>query len=333
LLWRATVGENLLSDPKPAYGSVYVGGSDWRVFCLNAATGGEEWFFEYRDDITSDPCVEAGKVIIASNYWLLCLDAGDGRLLWKHCAHGRIECNPAAAAGKVYFHWGSGSISCIDANNGNELWTSEFIQTDRFGGAPCLHDGRIYIGGRRAAFCLNAGSGDLIWDTPFVDEYGSIMACVDGNRVFFPLSACDPEVFDLLTCYDVSSGRLLWTHNFGYHRGISGAAVWDGKVYVNGGGADPFCTRCFDGTSGEILWEAHTGASRISDPCVAAGKVFTWNDDTTVVCVDAESGKRLWQYEIPAKGRIRYLHGNPAYEEGRLFLGTGGPDIYCLKAD
>ncbi len=332
LLWRAQIGERVASSPKLANGLVYVGGSEGYVHCLEAETGRDEWLYQCSRDITSDPCVADGKVFIVSDDSLLCLDAKDGRLLWTYRGTSRIGCNPVAAPGKLFFiHYGI--ITCLNADNGDRLWRAYNKREEDFYGTPCLYKGKLYVADMKHFFCFNAENGEPIWEAPLGDKYYPRSPCAENGKVFLSINGYDSEVFDLLKCYDASSGKLLWTYNFGYNRGISDAAAGYGKAYVNGGGADSRCTRCFDGSTGKLLWESRTGTTAQTKPCVANDKVFIGAEQETVVCVSAESGNRLWQYQIPRGNEIFDIRGQPAYADGRLFVDTDGLYIYCLKAD
>lgn len=331
-LWRAPIGERVASSPKLGEGFVYAGGAGGYVYCLEEETGREEWRYQYSGDITSDPCVANGKVFFVSDESLFCLDAKDGRLLWTYRGTARIGCNPVTVDAKlVFFHYGI--IDCVNANNGASLWKAYNKYEENFYGTPCIYQGKLYIADMEHFFCFNVETGKLIWESPLGDVYYPCSPCADDDKVFLPIQGYQTEVFDLLKCYDTTSGELLWTYNFGYHQGVSDPVTSDGKVYVARGGDDPRYTRCLDASSGKLLWESITGYSHGTQPCVGGGKVFIGNNERTVVCVDAGSGNRLWSYEIPRDSARSKPRGKPAYANGRLYVDTDGPYLYCIKAD
>jgi outer membrane protein assembly factor BamB len=77
---------NSVSDPAVAYGCVYVGSSDFDVFCLDASTGEKLWNFS-TGGIVNAPSV-AGECVFAGSYDgnLYCLNASSGEKIWQNLA-------------------------------------------------------------------------------------------------------------------------------------------------------------------------------------------------------------------------------------------------------
>lgn len=67
-------------------GSVYFGSSaDDKVYCLDAATGDENWSVFTEGPVRLAPSVHEGKVYVGSDDgYVYCLDAEDGSEIWKH---------------------------------------------------------------------------------------------------------------------------------------------------------------------------------------------------------------------------------------------------------
>lgn len=108
-----------------------------------------------------------------------------------------------------------------------------------------------------------------------------------------------------------------------------------------------------DGTSGETQWnqewekkepqqlwkaDVGTGCSSFS---IAGSKVFTVGQvragRDTVVCLDAESGRMLWDFSYEQALEPTYYSGGPSctptFDESRLYvLGRDG-GLFCLEAD
>lgn len=108
----------------------------------------------------------------------------------------------------------------------------------------------------------------------------------------------------------------------------------------------------FQSPAPEVLWRAEI-AGGYAGPAVAAGRLFVldyvksdqdpsqgstakaYTGIERVLCLDAESGKRLWQHEYPVKYTVDYPAGprcTPAVDGDRLYtLGTEG-DLKCFEA-
>lgn len=79
-----------------------------------------------------------------------------------------------------------------------------------------------------------------------------------------------------------------------------------------------------------VAWTKEIGGSgsvKLTQPVVAAGKLFVASVDThTVYALDGDSGKRLWSYT--AGGRI---DSSPTLHEAYVLFGSADGWIYCLR--
>ena len=184
---------------------------------------------------------------------LLCVDAANGRTLWKYVhqegpqpfwQHKRGPHNtPCAAYGKVFMHSGiNGRAKCLDAETGQLLWEyAEHRNVDYW---------------RRGLERLRAWE-----DNRPITKRGSIdyeMLCTapnyaDGVFVFCPSRGT-------LIGLDAETGRRLWTQSFWTLGGNAGPHRWvhGGKEYLISGGV------ALEPRTGKVLWRVgwrgHTSA-------------------------------------------------------------------------
>jgi outer membrane protein assembly factor BamB len=113
---------NSVSDPAVAYGKVYVGSSDFLVYCLDASSGNQIWNYTTKAEVNSSPAV-AGGCVLAGSYDgnLYCLNATSGSELWSFPAGVFSPVNAAgsvgspAVAGGVIYVYGNGVIYALAA--------------------------------------------------------------------------------------------------------------------------------------------------------------------------------------------------------------------------
>jgi outer membrane protein assembly factor BamB len=75
------------------------------------------------------------------------------------------------------------------------------------------------------------------------------------------------------------------------------------------------------------VWKAELGG-RLSAPTVAAGRLFVAQvDQHQVVCLDAHSGTRLWDFTVGAR-----VDSPPTYHGGSVLFGARDGWLYCLDA-
>lgn len=87
-----------------------------------------------------------------------------------------------------------------------------------------------------------------------------------------------------------------------------------------------------------ILWRASVGTG-FSSVSISQGRAYTMgnkNDEEIVWCLDALTGKQLWQHKYPSKLGPVYHEGGPVstptIEGNRVFTISKWGDVFCLDA-
>ena len=132
-----------------------------------------------------------------------------------------------------------------------------------------------------------------------------------------------------MKCFDVSSGKLLWSVSKGDNVPIkSTPAVFDGKVYY---GDDYGRLFCVSQENGDILWTYQAGDRIASSPLVVdiEGRklLFFGSADRTVYCLDASNGTEVWQYTTNDS-----VYSSPVFYSGKVIVGSYDGYLYCFDA-
>jgi len=243
--------------------------------------------------------------------------------LWNYTAGNQIISSPAIANGRVYFGSRDGNVYCLDAGIGLELWrynTSHLVCS-----SPAIYENRVYVGSNDIPglngshfFCLNADTGELIWEYTTGDEsmvgFYSSPAVVSG-RVY--VGSGDHKVY----CFDAMTGMKLWEFMTGYDVDSSPAVV-NGRVYI---GSEDGCVYCLNASTGAELWMYPTQSEIWSaSPTVVNGKVYIGSDK--LYCLDAESGVHLWDKQPD------FSHSTPAFFHDNIYVCDSTDTVYCLNA-
>jgi outer membrane protein assembly factor BamB len=173
--------ESVLIDGSVLY--CYPGGPDGYMVALDKKTGKTIWANTTAGDragYTSASLVQIDgvrQVVTMSAHWVLGVDAGTGKLLWKHRHVNRHNDNcetPLLADGLVYVSSGYGygtealKVSMADGNASVRVaWRSQLA--DSLHSGMVLHDGYLYtVGwGNRGFFCIDAAKGTVVWRERF----------------------------------------------------------------------------------------------------------------------------------------------------------------------
>lgn len=152
-----------------------------------------------------------------------------------------------------------------------------------------------------------------------------------------------------LKAWPAEGPKVAWRAQAG--AGMASFAVVNGHVFTAGNdGENQDTIWCYDLASGKTLWRhdypcksaAHVmpivPAGPCATPCVGDGHVFTVSREGDVFCLDAASGKVVWQKNLlrdfGGKRPVYGYAGSPLLREGKLHLDVGGNEgsTLCLNA-
>ncbi len=207
---------------------------------------------------------------------------GGPKLLWTAEGAGRGYASPVIAGGKVYTLGDGPSsandkdeyLTCFDAATGNQVWMSKT--------GPAWNEGRDSWQGSRS--------------TP----------TVDGNMVY----VVTPH--GKLVAARTSDGNIAWTRDlkadFGGKKkdiwGYSESPLVDGNLVVVTPGGPDNTVVAMNKMTGEEIWscsrpdDVGAGHSSIVVANVGGTKTYIQNTGGGPLCVDAESGALLWDYDM-----------------------------------
>ena len=226
---------------------------------------------------------------------------------WVFHSHNssRLEVTPVVVNG-LMFATAANDAFALDASTGREVWhhsrpVSEGLIDDASGhinrGVALWRD-RVYMLTDNAhLLCLDARSGNLIWDVAYADwnkNYGATGApLVVKDRVIVGTSGGDDGVRGFVAAYDATSGKLAWRFWTIPGPGEFGSDSWPGTAYLHGGGTT-WMPGTYDAELNLIFW----GTSNPSPDFEGRGRP---GDDLYTDCLlalDADTGKLKWRFQF-----------------------------------
>src|SRR5580692_10008616 len=267
--------EDLLSQPPAANWISYNGDYSGRRYSNlteinpgNVAGLRPEWVFHARDTkrLEVTPLVVNGMMFVTASNDAFALDARTGRVVWHHgwpISEGLID----DASGHI--------------NRGVGLWHNRvYMETDN---AHLL--------------CLDARSGNLIWDVAYANwnkNYGATSApLVVKDKVLVGTSGGDDGVRGFVAAYDANTGKLAWRFWTIPAPGEFGANSWPKDLYLHGGGTT-WMPGTYDPQLNTLFWGT-SNPSPDFDGAVRPG------DDLYTDCVlalDPDTGKLKWHFQF-----------------------------------
>ena len=340
--------------------------SDARAIPVKWSERDINWRIDLPGGGHSSPVVWGEKVFVTSaddkamKGILLCLNASDGRQLWRKdfaLAKGPMNqlnhyasATPALDADHVYLVWpGADEVTVALTHDGHEAWTARLpgVQARHGAGSSPIVVGEHVIvsreqdeksGGSPSVWvALDRKTGQIQWryphprnanasySTPCVlrDKQGHEQLIFTGNS--HGIAAVRPY-----------TGELLWSVAQALPARVVSSPVLAGDLVIatcgeGGRGIRLSAVRPPDGNGPPGATEVYAldrGVVPYVPTSVAyEGLLFAFHDEGTVSCLQAATGKVLWS----AKPAGRYF-GSPVCVDGRLYCITVDGDVVVLKA-
>lgn len=374
-----------------AYGMVYAMNQDRSLYAINATNGELVWKFDdagiyYQGSVL----IGGGKVycqtaqsqgmdrmtgIPTGIAHYTCLNAFTGEPIWQMdrdiTTSGAGNDPISLAYGNMYLTYG-GELWCLGKSkdwamfrrdaahtangqsgprNLNVQWT--FDTKAPLISSPVIADGKLYEGAEDGTlFCINAKTGEYIWDFKINDMLRSTPAVVNG-RVY--IGPDDGNVY----CLDADTGEELWSYNAGFDFIYSrvkpplrsSPMVSEGRVYV---GTLSDSVICLNSLTGSLLWKYNLPGYVTSTPCITNGAVYVIcyyqapgvldtprNNvgNATLYKLDQFSGNLIRTYDVPlgvglagsaviGRGEI---WASPTVADGMIFMPAQAWKIYGIN--
>lgn len=184
-------------SPVVVDGRIYVGSRNFTMFCLNSDNGDLIWTFNSGGLISNTPAVKDGAVYVSvggisardhfdsgdDDATMYKLDASTGSVIWEaNLPYARYKGSgqlvgrhlfgsPVVGDGIVFQSANAWLVFGIEASTGRMLWTfNSSLNHDVVTGAlpntltPVYANGKLYVQDFFRLACLNASTGERIWD-------------------------------------------------------------------------------------------------------------------------------------------------------------------------
>jgi len=130
LAWRASAQPRLgstgtfYSTPAVAYGRVYIGSTDGKMYSYGAASGKLRWSTSTGGYVYASPAIWH-KLVLAGSYdkTFYAFDAATGAVVWRFHANGPISGSATVLDNVVYFSTFNEQTYALRAATGKRLWS------------------------------------------------------------------------------------------------------------------------------------------------------------------------------------------------------------------
>ncbi len=301
------------SQPVVAGGRVFIGSPGGMVYSLDAKTGCTYWSFEAGSGVRTAIAIGPGGIAYFGDLHstVYALDAATGKQLWKTLVedypYSRVTGAPQLYDGRLYVPVASrdewiamdpgfecckfrGSLVALDAETGRQIWKTYTIPE------PAKPTGKTKTGTQ-----LWGPSGVGVWSAPTIDAKRRLLYIGTGDAYSTPA----PPTSDAILALDLSTGRIVWSHQF------TEGDVFTGNCIT----AKP--TSC-PGTMGP---DSDFGSSPILRTLPGGRSVLIAGQKSGVIhALDPDKdGQILWQARVGNGGMLGGIQWGPAADAGVVY--------------
>lgn len=217
---------------------IFIGSYDFKLHCLDAATGHTNWVFETGNYINGAPAVADGKTVFGGCDGLLhVIGLADAKEQKSVEAGAYIAGSAALAGGRAYFGQYENEFLCVDIKAASIAWKFKDRNFPYYS-TPAVTADKVIFGARdKLLHCVRRSDGGVLWSFSTRGKVDSSPAVCGGKVV---VGSDDGRLYIV----SLADGKELWSYEIG--QAIeSSPAVADRKVVVgcNDGAVYGFGTR------------------------------------------------------------------------------------------
>jgi outer membrane protein assembly factor BamB len=252
----------------------------------------------------------------------------------KHAVNSHASPTPALDKDRVYVAFGPHGLAALDARSGKVIWKNtnlKFDDENMGGGAsPILTERFVVIHcdgtDERFIVALNKSTGEVAWKTarsnpikqatPYRKAFSTpVLSLLNGAEQL--ISSSSYRVFG----YDPETGQELWTVETPNFCPVPTPLVQNDWIFACAG-FDKAQLCAFHKESGKapvLAWKSTRSIPLVPSPVLVGQHIYTVSDGGIASCLEAASGRTVWNERIGGKFWASLLHS-----EGR---------IYCFAED
>jgi outer membrane protein assembly factor BamB len=293
---------------------------------------------------------------------VLCLDANDGRTLWRkdfslnpfprHKFNSFASSTPAVDEDKVYVVWNELAhymLAALD-HNGRVVWQRDlgpFLSQHGCGISPMVYNGKVFVGNEQGdsnsvpankdaksfLVAVDAKDGKTVWQTPRT----TLSAAYSTPCVYEPKDGKSALIFNSeahgISALDPDTGKVLWSFEKAFDKRSVSSPVISGDLIFGScgsGGGGNFVTAVKAPKAGrvpELAYNMKKSANYVVTPVVYGDLAWFWSDGGILTCVQAKTGDIRYQERVGGN-----FFGSPVWIDGRLFAVSTSGELVVVPA-
>lgn len=286
----------------------------------------------------------------------LCVDRESGKLLHQielfnvpqppeiHSLNSYASPTPVIDGETVYCNFGTMGTAAIQRSTGAVIWRNSELKFEHEtgpGSSPIVHGDLLIVhcDGTDQQFvtAFRKADGAIAWRTGRSGElHPEGMMKKAFSTPLVVESNAGPQLIspgaNWVYGYDPASGRELWKVSYGKlgFSNVPRPLFGNGLVYVcTGFNQASLLALRFDGkpelTESDIVWRFEKQVPTMPTPILVEQLLFMVSDKGVATCLDAVSGKQLWQKRLGGE-----FSASPILADGRLYFCNHAGQVFVL---
>ncbi|MGA2034864.1 MAG: PQQ-binding-like beta-propeller repeat protein [Thermoguttaceae bacterium] len=285
-----------------------------------------------------------------------CLDVADGSDVWQRRFPGKVykknalnsfaAATPALDRDHIYLAWTAPeqyTIVALDQQTGKDAWRRNlgpFAAQHGFGASPIVFKDMLIVpndqDGASSLIALDCRTGKTRWTSP----RRNTIAAYSTPFVYSGQNG-SPELILASNAHGISSfdphtGKLNWELPVMKHRVVGSPILAGGLIFAacgeGAGGKQMFAVQPPDAGknhAAKVAYNVDAKLPYVVTPVACGTLIFLWTDQGIVSCLNAVTGKTLWQQRVDGK-----YYGSPIRIRDRLYcISREGQVVVIAAAD
>jgi outer membrane protein assembly factor BamB len=280
---------------------------------------------------------------VDDNDIVYCFDADSGKELWRQsypCPlykknhEGGPAATPTVAGDGVYVFSKNGDALRLDAKTGGVVWHKNLTKelglenlTWYYSGSPLVAGDVVILNAGTAGVGLNKADGKVIWQNgKGAAGYATPVPATIGGQKCVVLFTRD-EILGVVA----DSGKILWRHKWKTKYDVNSAdpIPFGDTVFISSGYNKGCCLVKVTGAKCEELWNNKNMRNHFNCSVLWKGHLYGF-DESTLACLDFETGQTKWAQRGLGKGSLMLADGKLIIlsERGKLVIADASPEEF-----
>jgi len=301
IIWNADFDADFSASPAIIDGLIYVGGTDYNLYCIDAITGEEVFKHHFPSQVVSSPCVVGDMIYVGCRDGnLYAFNRETREEVWNFATGGDVDSSPKLVGDTVFFGSLDGYFYAVDTITHSLVWKFWSGNDHMVKSAPAISGNRLVFG----TYNEDGTKGNVTC----LDLDGF----QDGN-----------DGYNGETNTSGTAGDVLWQYT--PLKGVMGSAsIMGDRVFI---GSEDGKLHCLDLSDGSLLWDAATGDAIRScpTPVPETNSVIFGSWDTFLYNLNASTGTPIWKEQLSG-----YISAPATVADGRVYVGDLSYNLYCF---